>query len=161
MNRVDVFEPRTAALIVAAVSAAALIGAYLFQYVGDLAPCQMCLWQRPPYYIAIIGSIGAYALMRGAPQLNIIILVLLAVVALALAVNAGIGVFHAGVEWKLWKGPATCGAIDFSSTSVVRCDEAAWRLLGLSLAGYSALISAGLTVIAAGAVARSARGAAL
>lgn len=161
MNRVDVFEPRTAALIVAAVSAAALIGAYLFQYVGDLAPCQMCLWQRPPYYIAIIAAFAAYALMRGAPQLNIIILVLLVVTALALAVNAGIGVFHAGVEWKLWEGPATCGAIDFKTTSVVRCDEAAWRFAGLSLAGYSALISAALSVISAGAVARSARGVSL
>src|SRR5436190_2034974 len=75
--------------------------------------------------------------------------------------NAGLGVYHAGVEWKLWAGPQECsgaleglgtagGLIDKrQSISVVRCDEAAWRFLGLSLAGYNVLISLALAAIAA------------
>ena len=78
--------------------------------------------------------------------------------------GVALGAYHTGVEWKLWAGPAECtGPIsDFGSagnllkqmqtTSVVRCDEAAWRLLGLSLAGYNVLISAALAIVALSAV---------
>ena len=82
-------------------------------------------------------------------------------VALAFLANAGLGAYHAGVEWKLWAGPSTCCTAQGLSTSagglleniektrVVRCDEAAWRFLGLSFAGWNVLISLAL---AAGAV---------
>jgi disulfide bond formation protein DsbB len=83
----------------------------------------------------------------------------LAVIALGMLWNAGLGVYHAGIEWKLWSGPQTCGgpladlgAGDLrrrlESINVVRCDEAPWRFLGLSLAGYNALISLALAAIA-------------
>jgi len=80
-----------------------------------------------------------------------------------------LGAYHAGVEWKLWEGPTDCtGPLnDFGSTgnllrqmqttSVIRCDEAAWRFLGLSLAGYNVLISAVLAGLAIGAVALNQR----
>jgi len=77
-----------------------------------------------------------------------------------------LGVFHAGVEWKLWAGPAECsGAAQFGPAGgllnrlqdvvVVRCDEAAWRFLGLSLAGYNALITVALAAIALWGAAKS------
>ena len=170
MKSTDLFEPRKAALVVAGVSALALIGAYLFQYVGNLPPCMLCLWQRPPYYIALVAALAALVLSWRAPQLDLIIHILLSIAGLALLVNAGIGVYHAGVEWKWWAGPDTCGTFDLGAKSaselleqmnsmpVIRCDEASWRFLGLSLAGYSALISAALGTISAVSVLKASRG---
>ncbi|MBI3433653.1 MAG: disulfide bond formation protein B, partial [Proteobacteria bacterium] len=86
---------------------------------------------------------------------------LFVVVALAFLANAALGVYHAGVEWKWWAGPQDCSGpvaglgaaanmlARMQATSLVRCDEAPWRFLGLSLAGYNALISAALAAVAA------------
>lgn len=146
--------PRTALLLVALVSAAALGGAYLFQYVGGLAPCKMCLWQRVPYWTVIgLGGVVFFAGPGGMAK------ALLGLAGLAMAGNAGLGVYHAGVEQKWWEGPSSCTGTGGGNTledlqkmmeglSIVRCDEIPWSLFGISLAGYSALISAGLAVIA-------------
>ena len=80
--------------------------------------------------------------------------------AVVLAIGAGLGVYHAGIEWGLWPGPATCAGVapapsgDIldslkNPTRFVPCDEAAWRFLGISLAGYNALIAGALAWIAA------------
>jgi disulfide bond formation protein DsbB len=170
MNRFDVFAPRNAAFVIAGISALALIGAYLFQYVGGLPPCMLCLWQRPPYYIAIVSALVALLVIWRAPQLDTIMLIFLSIAGLALIVNAGLGVYHAGVEWKWWPGPDVCEAFgsgpksarelleQIQNNTAVRCDEASWRLLGLSLAGYSALISTGLATISAVSVMKTSRG---
>jgi disulfide bond formation protein DsbB len=83
------------------------------------------------------------------------------VIVLGMLWNTGLGVYHAGVEWKWWQGPQDCSGTlqglgstsdllnQLQSISVVRCDEAAWRFLGLSLAGYNVLISLALAGIAA------------
>src|SRR5262249_31323873 len=96
---------------------------------------------------------------RGAPRG--IVVAGLAVIALAMLFNSGFALFHAGVEWKWWPGPRECsgpltdlttgGDLPSSLTNltIVRCDEAAWRFLGLSLAGYNVLISLALSAIAA------------
>ena len=166
----DVFAPRNAAIVIATVSALALIGAYLFEYGWGYQPCMMCLWQRPPYYIAIVTSVIALLLLWRASHLDLIILILLSIAGLALLVNAGIGIFHAGVEWKFWQGPDICGDLGVTARTaeelaeqmahgpVIRCDEASWRFLGLSLAGYSTLISAGLATISAMSVFKTAAG---
>jgi disulfide bond formation protein DsbB len=90
-------------------------------------------------------------------------------IALGMLWNAGLATYHAGVEWKLWAGPTECsGALDnlgsagdllkqLESISVVRCDEAAWRFLGLSLAGYNVLISLAMAAIALFGFVRSAK----
>ena len=81
--------------------------------------------------------------------------------ALAFLINAGVGIYHSGIEWKWWEGPASCsggvavewgeggvaGAIE--RATVVSCSEASWRMLGLSFAGWNAVISALLAGIAA------------
>ena len=136
------------ALMVGTVSAALLLGALAFQYVGGLAPCEMCIWQRWPHGAAILFGFGGGLLVwgRALPERAARSLALLAISAIA--VSGLIGIFHAGVEWKFWPGPSACtglgyvpGAEDFNAFRVVRCDEAQWRLFGLSLAGYNAIFS--------------------
>jgi disulfide bond formation protein DsbB len=143
---------------VALLSALALAGALGIQYIGGIPPCPLCLDQRIAYYAAVPLGLLAFAMAPGRPQLSRLIL---AVLVIAFAVNAGLGVYHAGVEWGWWPGPETCsgaGSIattpdallkSLSKTRVVRCDEAALRILGLSLAGYSAILSAILAIVSA------------
>jgi disulfide bond formation protein DsbB len=148
-----------AAIVIAVVGAAAILGAFFFQYGLGLVPCPLCLEQRIAYYFAIpLALIVAFAAWRGAPRA--LLAAALVLIALAMLVNAGLGVYHAGIEWKFWPGPADCSgpvtnlgrASDLMrqlrNVTVVRCDEAAWRLLGLSLAGYNVLISLALAAIA-------------
>jgi disulfide bond formation protein DsbB len=158
----------TAALIVAVAGTATIAGAWFFELVLKLKPCPLCLEQRVPYYIAIpLALIVAGAAWRRAPRT----IVILGLVALALLMlwAAGLGVFHAGVEWKFWAGPAECsGPADLGpasdllkrlqNTTLVRCDEAAWRFLGLSLAGYNALIAGALALVALRGARETARG---
>ena len=118
----------------------------------------MCLEQRIPYYVAIpLAFVVAFAAVRKAPRM--IVVGGLVVLAGLMLWNVYMGVFHAGVEWKWWLGPAECtGTPEFGGAggllnrlqtiNITRCDEAAWRFLGLSLAGYNALISAALAIVA-------------
>ena len=148
-----------AAFLVAAGGAATILAAYFFQYVVGLQPCPMCLEERIPYYVAVpLALVVAIAALRGAPR-NVV-RAGLAIVALAMLILVGMSINHAGVEWKWWPGPTDCtGPISsfgnagdllkqMQGTSVVRCDEASWRFLGLSLAGYNALVSLALAAIA-------------
>jgi disulfide bond formation protein DsbB len=157
-----------AALVVAAASAGAIIGAYFFEYVVDVPPCPLCLDQRIPHYIAVpLGLAVAAAAAKGAPRW--LVATGLAALALALLTTAGIGAYHAGVEWKFWPGPSDCtGPItgfgnagtlleQIQQTSVVRCDEVRFRFLGLSLAGYNAIFSAILAGLAGWAFSRTLR----
>ena len=150
--------PALAALIVAVVGAATIAGAWFFELVIKLKPCPMCLEQRIPYYVAIpLAFVVALAAVRKAPRM--IVVGGLVVLAGLMLWNVYMGVFHAGVEWKWWLGPAECtGTPEFGGAggllnrlqtiNITRCDEAAWRFLGLSLAGYNALISAALAIVA-------------
>jgi disulfide bond formation protein DsbB len=149
-----------AALVVFAGSAATILGAWYFQYVIKLPPCPLCLEERVPYHIVIpLSLLLAIAAMVRAPR-ALIVVGFLAIIA-AMLVSAGLGAYHAGVEWRWWAGPTDCsGPIsDFSAKGsmldqlktvhIVRCDEAAWTFLGLSLAGYNVLVSLALVAVAA------------
>jgi disulfide bond formation protein DsbB len=131
-----------------ALAAALLIGALGFQYMARLAPCEMCVWQRWPHLAAaIVGLVGGGAVSAGllGRQTARPIAVL---AALLVGISGLIAVYHAGVEWHWWKGPSQCtgsafqlnGTLDLSAP-VAMCDRAAWRLFGLSLAGYNAIVS--------------------
>jgi disulfide bond formation protein DsbB len=148
-----------AAAAIAAIGLAAILGALFFQYVIGLPPCPLCLEQRYAYYICIpLAAMILLGLSVGSSR-KVLLLAFLAI-AVAMLWNTGLGVYHSGVEWKWWPGPQDCsGAVpNFSAggslldqinkARVVRCDEAAWRFLGLSLAGYNALVSLTLAVIA-------------
>jgi disulfide bond formation protein DsbB len=156
----------TAALSLLVIAAATIAGAWFFQLVLDIKPCPMCLEERYAYYLimplALVVALGAG---KGAPRP--LLAVALAIIALAALGNAGFGVYHAGVEWKFWQGPTDCTGpvVNFGNAAdllkqldkvkVIRCDEVQWRFLGISLAGYNALISALMALIAAWGVART------
>jgi disulfide bond formation protein DsbB len=153
-------QPIAAAAIAIAIGGVAtILGAWFFQYGLGYKPCPLCLEQRYPYYFAIpLAALVLMGVSAGASRR--VLIAALAVIAVGMLWNAGLGGYHAGVEWKWWKGPQDCsGALDDLGTvtdlltqvetmRVIRCDEAAWRFLGLSLAGYNVLISLALAGIA-------------
>ena len=144
-----------ASAIVLAIAAATILGALAFEHIGGYAPCPLCLEERYAYYFAIPASAIALFLARG-DKIGVA-RILLALIALAFLVNMGVGIFHSGVEWKWWPGPGECsGAFELQwgqngvvDTPIIRCDEASWRFLGLSFAGWNAVVSACLAAVAA------------
>ena len=163
-------QPIAAAAIAIAVGGAAtILGAWLFQFGLGLKPCPLCLEQRYAYYFAVPLAVmvllgDSYGASRK------VLMAALVAIALGMLWNTGLGVYHSGVEWKWWAGPQECsGTLDnldsassliekLQSVSVVRCDEAAWRFLGLSLAGYNAVVSLVLAAIAVWGAVREWRG---
>ena len=134
-----------AAALLLAGPAALLAGAYGFQYLGGLVPCEMCWWQR--YALMVALALAGLGWLLGRNR------ALLVLAALAVLVNAGIGVFHAGVEQHWWQGITACAAAPASGSTadvmaeifaqpLVRCDAIPWSLFGLSMAAWNALLSA-------------------
>ena len=154
----------SATIAIAAVGAATILGALILQYGLGLQPCPLCLEQRYAYYFAIPLALMVLVGDHVGASRKVLFAALVAI-ALGMLWNAGLGVYHSGIEWKWWAGPQECtgtlgdlgsagGLLSkLESFNVVRCDEAAWRFLGLSLAGYNALISFALASIAAWAAA--------
>ena len=148
-----------AALAVFLISAATILGAWFFEYVLRYPPCELCLEERLPYHVVIpLSLLLTIAALAQAPQ-RILSVGFIAVIVVALC-GAALGIYHAGVEWHFWAGPTACtgslnnlnsgGSIlnQLQSINVVRCDEAAWRFLGISLAGYNVLICLAMAVVA-------------
>ena len=143
--------PRRTAQALALLLPLGLIGGALYsQYVGGLFPCEMCMWQRWPHYAAIVVAALSFVVTPGRAAL-----VWLA--ALLIAISGGIGAFHAGVEYGWWEGLTRC-ATNFGSGNaldaimnapLVRCDVAPWHLLGISLAGWNAILSLGGALVIA------------
>jgi disulfide bond formation protein DsbB len=142
-------NPGRAAFLIFIVALATISGAWIFQYLG-YPPCHLCLQQRWAYYIAIPLALATGLLAEHNTAAAKGLLYLLALIWLGSMI---FGIYHSGVEWKWWPGPDTCGG-DLSgglpnlSGPVIRCDEAAIRILGLSLAGWNAVISLGLAAVA-------------
>ena len=158
----------SASVAIAAIAAATLAGAWFFQLVLEIMPCPLCLEQRYAYYLAVpLGALVALAAARGAPRP--VLLAGLLILGLAVLANAGLGSYHAGVEWGFWPGPTDCtgpvldlgkaGSLldQLDKVKVVRCDEVQWRFLGISLAGYNVLISLLMAAIAVWGVAKTAK----
>jgi disulfide bond formation protein DsbB len=154
----------SAAIAIAVVGAATILGAWYFQYVLGLKPCPLCLEQRYAYYFAVPLAVMVVLGERVGASRKVLLAALIAIAA-GMLWNTALGVYHSGIEWKWWPGPQECsGAFDntgagslmeqLNSINIVRCDEAAWRFLGLSLAGYNALISLALAGIAGCAAVR-------
>ncbi len=158
----------TAAIAIALIAAATIAGAWFFQLALDIVPCPMCLEQRWAYYLIIPLAVLIAVLARmGAPRG--VLLAGLALIALAALCNAGYGAYHAGVEWKFWQGPTSCtgaalnlgggGSLldQLDKVKVVPCDVVQWRFLGISLAGYNALISLLMAALAMWGVVKAAK----
>ncbi len=143
----------------ACASAAMLAGAHAFETFGGFAPCHLCLYQRDVYWAAICVGVLGFAL--GYMRLKWAGRTANGLLALLFLLGAGVAAYHAGVEWKWWPGPTSCtgaGMVHggdltaFLNGAKIRppsCDEAAWRMFGVSMAGYNALISLVLAVLSA------------
>jgi disulfide bond formation protein DsbB len=149
----------TASAVVFLIATATIVAALGFERFGRYPPCPLCLQERYAYYFAVPASAVAFVLaQRSSTRVARILLVLIAV---AFAANAVAGIYHSGIEWKWWEGPSTCAgetpiewgegglAGQLDDAQLIRCDEAPWRFLGLSFAGWSAVISAFLAALAA------------
>ena len=133
---------------------AAIVAALGFEYFGGYAPCPLCLIQRYAYYAAI--PLAFFGLIALSADARLIAGLLFLFAGLGFLANAGIGVYHSGIEWGWWPGPETCSSAarplatggnllgSLQSHSVVSCSEATFRMFGLSFAGWSAVISASL-----------------
>ena len=155
-------RPQSIAVGLGTAAVLLLLGALGFQYLDRLPPCELCMWQRWPHVAAAVVGLGGPLLIRFRLVERSAIWSIAALAALLVAVSGAVGVYHAGIEWHWWPGPQSCtgSAFQYSgghldlNTPVVMCDMAAWRLFGLSLAGYNALISFGLAGAAALMLAR-------
>lgn len=148
---------------------AATVGTALgFQHIGGYIPCALCLLQREPYYWAIPVALGAVATaaFRLPPALT---RGLIGLVVIMMLVGAGMGVYHSGVEWGFWEGPATCSTTanglttnagnllsDINTVHGPSCTEAALRVLGLSFAGWNVLASLALAAVGVKAILKKA-----
>ncbi len=144
-------------------SLALLAGAYGFEHIGGLVPCEMCWWQRwalmaTAFFAADAVVIGA--LSAGRPALVLPARLTAMVAVLALLANAGIALLHAGVEQKWWQGITRCTApitagdarsmmADILAQPIVRCDAIPWQMFGISMAGWNFFISLILAGVAA------------
>lgn len=145
------FKPNVANYLVGLASCLVLATAYAFEYLANLQPCVLCIYQRIPYAVAI-GLMLVAAILRKNSQFNLILFIATSVV---FAIGSAIAIFHIGIEQHLWPGTPECG--NFMKTDsvealrkqllaqpIVRCDEVAWSLFGISMTGYNFLISTSL-----------------
>ena len=154
MARSDPTGPRfamplqLAKLIAALVPAALLAGAYGSQYIGGLAPCEMCYWQRYAHMAGLFFAIAAMAMSRMPDRGQAFVWL----AAAAIFVSGAIGVYHAGVEAGIFEGFTQCTAVGAAGTAedmlsqilsapVIRCDQVQWQFLSISMAGWNAIIS--------------------
>lgn len=141
---------KTAGYLATLGSAGILAGAFGFQYIAGLSPCALCLWQRWPHAAAILIGLAFYLLgWRILAWLG----------ALAALATSGLGMYHVGVEQGWWLGPSTCSAsgaralrgqdlVDsIMNAPLVLCDDIAWQMLGVSMAGWNAIASLGFAVL--------------
>jgi len=129
------------------VPAGLLGGALAFQYLGGLAPCELCIWQRWPHGVAL-----TVALLALLPVLGQARRAMIALAALGITVSGAIGIYHAGIEQHWWQGVTACTAAPVAGTTeeilaqimatpLVRCDAIPWSLMGISMAGWNAILS--------------------
>ncbi len=153
-------SPDRRAMVLFVLSAATISGAWFTEYALGYIPCKLCLLQRWPYYFAV--PLAAFAwVIAGPMKMSRAARPAFAMLAAIFMISVALGVHHAGVEWGWWLGPADCGGrisagpanvndllTAVNNTRIVSCIEAPFRILGLSLAGWNALISFVLATIA-------------
>lgn len=125
----------------------ALIGAYISQYAFDLQPCILCFYQRKPFFaVAVLTGLALFI-----PQLKKRQQLIIMISMLLLMVNAFLALYHAGVEKKIFTGPAYCTDITIAVTDIeelrqalaasqiVRCDQPSFIFLNISMAGWNVI----------------------
>jgi len=153
-----------ARLLALIVPAALLAGAYGSQYFGHLTPCEMCWWQRYAHFVALVPAVLAFTAPAGSGRSRALVLL----AAAAIAVSGAIGGYQAGVELHIFQGFTTCTATAHGTTTadlmkeimaapLVRCDEIQWSFLGVSMAGWNAIVSIGSAIVILALVLRGRR----
>src|SRR5437868_10347377 len=144
-------SPAALARLIALLLPLALLGGALgSQYLGGLHPCEMCYWQRWPHGVAIVLALLAFTAPADSPRFRGLVML----AAAAIAVSGAIGVYHAGVEAKIFEGFTQCTATgkglstadllkQITHAPLVRCDEVQFRFFGISMAGWNAILSLG------------------
>ena len=137
------------AAVLFAVSFMTILTALMFERYGGYLPCHLCLQERYAYYFGVPAAVTAFFAARG--EAFSFARVVFVLIAIGFLLNSGLGTYHSGVEWKWWPGPTECsggstlsfgsGGVDIANAKIVACDEAAWRFLGLSFAGWNAMAS--------------------
>jgi len=156
MSREQLAKSATGLLLLGGL--AVIATAWGFQLIGGYVPCKLCLEQRVPYYAGLpLAALALFLMTQGRSLLALLALLLVAAI---FAYGAGLGIYQAGAEWQFWAGPNDCGGGSaapssaanmlqaLQTTRVVSCTEASWRMLGLSFAGWNAVASAGLAILA-------------
>src|SRR5690349_24171042 len=143
------FSPAALARLIALLLPAALLaGAFGSEYFGGLHPCEMCWWQRYAHFAALFPALLAFTGPADTSRARTLTLL----AAFCIAVSGAIGVYHAGVEAKIFEGLTTCTAMGGAGSSadllkqitqapIVRCDQVQWAFLGISMAGWNAILS--------------------
>lgn len=144
--------------IVLMVATGTILAALGFEHIGKYLPCPLCLQQRYAYYAGIpLAFLAMVLVSSGKARLAGLVFL---VISLAFLANAGLGVYQSGAEWGWWPGPQSCGTMQaiggksgglldkLNDTKVIKCDEAQWRFALLSFAGWNAVVSLGLCVVA-------------
>lgn len=143
-----------------------LAAAHAFERIGGLEPCLLCLRQREAYWMALSAAAAGLLLASARPELGRVVAALLAAIFLA---GFAAAAFHVGVEQGWWRGPDACAvgggvtaaavarALDGTAAPAASCSEAAWRWLGVSMAGWNALIALSLAALGVASAARSRR----
>ncbi len=144
------YPAKNIAILAALGSAAMLLGAVGFEYLGEMTPCKLCIWQRWPHGLAV----GVGLLVWFLPNRWLYLLG-----GLIVLYGAGVAVYHAGVEQHWWEGPTTCTSQSVAgmtseelmehimSAPLVRCDEIPWSMFGLSMAAWNGIASLGFVAL--------------
>ena len=142
-------------ILILAATVLVLGAAWLFQLVGGLVPCELCLYERWPYYAALVLALAALAFpAAGIPRAGV------ALLGLLFLASAALGFYHAGVEQHWFAGPSACTSGGSAAETLeqfkarllgqkmVMCDEIQWSVFGLSLAALNAIVSLLIAVFA-------------
>lgn len=131
-------------------------GAYAFQYWGGLPPCPLCLEQRVPWAVLIVLGVAIAGIKTLRPPGVVTLALYAGAIGVALW-SAGLGLYHAGIEYTWWEGPQSCTGVSpldgnvtgsLDDAAVIRCDEVPWALFGVSLAGFNFLFSLAAAAVA-------------
>ena len=148
-------RPRLLVLVSFVLGLATIAGAWGSELVGGLVPCELCLEQRLAYYWGLPVLALLLILWHRLPRM--VWFIAMAIALLIFVWSTWLAGYHAGVEWSFWPGPTACSGTgvtvsfddlqNINATRVVPCDAVQFRFLGLSLAGYNALISAAIVAM--------------
>jgi disulfide bond formation protein DsbB len=156
MSVLDRITLPVAAAATALAALATILSALAFEHLGGYTPCALCLIERFAYYAGVPLAAAAFFLARS--ERSGLAALLLGLCGLGFLINSGIGIYHSGIEWQWWAGPEACSAgtlaplkgslLDaLENAKPVSCSDAPWRFLGLSFAGWSAVISLDLALL--------------